>query len=315
MIGGRMKLGLSGGGPISAECQTFIRTVMGMPLLQGYALTETTCAGTVQDLFDSRDGVVGAPVPSVEIRVSSCTEVKDREDQPYLSTDTRHYDGSPCIGRGEVWIRGPSVSQGYYARGVEAASLKKKTAEEFDAQGWFHTGDIGIITPDGSLRLVDRLKNLIKLKGGEYIAVENMEKEFLNCKFIDSINGGIMVYGDGDMDRPVALMQANIKELRAWATASGVSCDDDAKLCADPKVQEMVVADLKKFAKSGNLSPIEVLAAVHLIPGDGPKDEKTTRSPWTPENEFLTASNKLNRNPIKKHLEDILIPLRAKGIR
>ena len=56
----------------------------------------------VQDWLDPRDGVVGAPVPSVEIRVSSCEEVKDREDKPYLETDKVHYDGSPCLGRGEV---------------------------------------------------------------------------------------------------------------------------------------------------------------------------------------------------------------------
>jgi len=315
MIGGRMKVGISGGGPISSDCQTFIRTVMGMPLIQGYALTETTCAGTVQDSKDLRDGVVGSPLPSVELKVSSCNDVRDRDDKPYLSTDTHHYDGTPCIGRGEVWIRGHSVSQGYFARGKEATKLKKARETEFDKDGWFHTGDIGMITPDGSIKLVDRLKNLIKLKGGEYIAVENMEKEFLNCKFIDSLNGGIMVYGDGDMDRPVAILQANIKELQNWANGAGVSYKDSDDLCNNKAALDMVVDDLKKFAKAGNLSPIEVICAVHLITGEGSKTEKTETSPWTPENEFLTASNKLNRNPIKRYLGSIVEVLKAKGVR
>jgi long-chain acyl-CoA synthetase len=315
MIGGRMKVAISGGGPIASDCQTFIRTAMSMPLIQGYALTETTCAGTVQDVRDVRDGVVGSPLPSVEIKLNSCEEVKDREDKPYLSSDTRHYDGSACKGRGEVWIRGPSVSQGYYARGEDAEELKKKREEEFDSNGWFHTGDIGLITPDGSLKLVDRLKNLIKLKGGEYIAVENMEKEFLNCKYIDSINGGLMVYGDGDMDRPVAILQANVKELQKYADENGIKCENSDQLCTNKDVLSMVVNDLKGYAKTGGLSPLEVLCAVHLITGEGSKTDATPTSPWTPENEFLTASNKLNRGPIKKHLAGILEVLKQKGIR
>jgi len=315
MIGGRMKVGISGGGPISSDCQSFIRTVMGMPLIQGYALTETTCAGTAQSDADSRDGIVGAPLPSVELKVESCNEVRDRDDKPYLSTDTHHHDGTPCIGRGEVCIRGHSVSQGYYARGPEAEVLKQKREVEFDSNGWFHTGDIGMVTPDGSIKLVDRLKNLIKLKGGEYIAVENMEKEFANCKYIDSVNGGIMVYGDGDMDRPVALCQANLVELKRYAKAQGIEYRDAEELCANPAVLSMVVSDLKEKAKKGNLSPIEIIIAVHLISGEGEKTQKSSTSPWTPENDFLTASNKLNRNPIKKHLAAILDPLRAKGVR
>lgn len=247
--------------------------------------------------------------------MNSCNDVRDRDDKPYLATDTAHYDGTPCIGRGEVWIRGHSISQGYFARGKEAAKLKQARETEFDVDGWFHSGDIGLITPDGSVRLVDRLKNLIKLKGGEYIAVENMEKEFLNCKFIDSLNGGIMVYGDGDMDRPVAILQANLKELQNWATANGVAYSNADDLCANKAVLDMVVNDLKVFAKAGNLSPIEIICAVHLITGEGPRTEKTDTSPWTPENEFLTASNKLNRNPIKKHLSSIVAALKAKGVR
>ena len=99
------------------------------------------------------------------------TEVCDRDGKPYLETDTSHY-GLPCRGRGEVLIRGHSVSSGY---------LKKieKTQKEFDKYGYFHTGDIAIFTTDGCIKIVDRLKNLVKLKGGEYIALESMEKEYV----------------------------------------------------------------------------------------------------------------------------------------
>ena len=74
---------------------------------------------------------------------------------------------------------------------------------------WFHTGDIGVYTPDGSMMLVDRLKNLIKLKGGEYIALESMEASYSTSPYCAALNGGVMVYGDGEMDRPVALFQVH----------------------------------------------------------------------------------------------------------
>merc|ERR1711865_1353212 len=136
-------------------------------------------------------------------------------------------------------------------------TLQKKTLEEFssaapnatDTYDWFHTGDIGLFTPDGRLRLVDRKKNLVKLKGGEYIAIEQMEAVYGTSSFVDAKQGGIMVHGDGNIDKPVAIVQANMFELHKWAKLNS-----------------------------------------------GPGSDK---SPWTPENGFLTASNKIDRNSIK----------------
>merc|ERR1712216_847443 len=102
--------------------------------------------------------------------VKSCEGVTDRVGCEYKGTDTKQY-GTACIGRGEILIRGGSVSSGYYKQ-------PDKTAEEFDDQGWFHTGDVGVWRTDGTLMIVDRIKNLIKLLGGEYIAVEAMEAAF-----------------------------------------------------------------------------------------------------------------------------------------
>ena len=106
----------------------------------------------------------------------------------------------PCLGRGEICIRSESVSAGYLHK-------PDKTAEEFDSNGWFTTGDVGIWTSDGSLMIVDRIKNLVKLLGGEYIAVEAMEAVFNSSVFCNGLNGGVLVYGDGAMDRAVALVQ------------------------------------------------------------------------------------------------------------
>ena len=101
---------------------------------------------------------------------------------------------------------------------------------------------------DGSLRIVDRKKNLVKLKGGEYIAIENMEMAYGNSSFVNAIDGGICCYGDGDMDRPVALMQLNEVTTMAWAKKNGVSGDFNA-VKNDPKVYKAVLDDLIKVRR------------------------------------------------------------------
>ena len=320
LLGGRQKLFVTGGGPLASEVQSFVRTVFGAPLVQGYALTETTCSGCVQYSSDPRDGVVGPPVNSVEIMLRSCMDPPegqpnaapvpsclDRKGKAYMATDRDHY-GEPCVGRGEVLIRGPAVGAGYLKQ-------PDKTAEAFDANGWFHTGDIAIFTPDGCIKIVDRLKNLVKLKGGEYIAIESMEKEYAKSIFVNAINGGILCYGDGSMDRPVALVQANLLELRKWSNGQNLNFTDDEVMCNDPKVVAAVLADLNKEGKLGGVSSLEILCAVKLISGRGDPNKPELNSPWTPDNLFLTASNKLNRKPIQQGLDSLLQPLIQQAIR
>mmetsp|Transcript_46528 Transcript_46528/g.149452 ORF Transcript_46528/g.149452 Transcript_46528/m.149452 type:complete len:782 (-) Transcript_46528:279-2624(-) len=314
MLGGRLKVGLTGGGPISADVQNFISTAFAMPLLQGYALTETCCAGTVQMLADVRNGVVGPPLACVELKLRSCfndmgePEILDRMMKPYKADDKSHY-GTNCLGRGEVMLRGPSVSSGYFKQ-------VDKTKEVFDTDGWFHSGDVGLFTPDGSLMIVDRVKNLVKLKGGEYIAIEAMEKEYSTSVYVNAVNGGLLCFGDGEMDRPVALIQANLPELEKWATGSGITYGKPEEICALPAAQKLVLDNLVKIGKEGGLCANEILCAIALIPGTGPMaGDLTAASPWTPENGGLTASNKLNRQPIQKGCTQMLDHLREQAIR
>lgn len=314
MMGGRLKLGITGGGPIAGDVQSFIRVCFGIPLLQGYALTETTCAGTIQGVRDVRNGIVGSPVPSVEIKLRSCIgsdglpEVLDREKKPYLEGDTMH-KGEACAGRGEVLIRGPSISKGYFKQPEKMVGI-------FDSEGFFHSGDVGVFLADGSLMIVDRVKNLVKLKGGEYVALEAMEKEYSTSAYVNGVNGGVLCYGDGDMDRPVALVQANAVELKKLAAAKGIPTGSIEDMCKNATVEKAVLDDLVAAGKAGKLGSNEILCAIALIPGSGPENGKATvDSPWTPENECLTASNKLNRNVIKEVFQPVLGPLIKKGIK
>lgn len=309
MAGGRLRVALSGGGAISSETQSFIRTAMGCELLQGYALTETCCAGAVQMPGDTDDCIIGPPFSSVEIKLRSVTgaeEPLDRQGKRYLATDTDHC-GRPCQGRGEICIRGPSVSLGYFKK-------PEQTREVFQEDGWFRSGDVGMWDTKGRLIIVDRIKNLVKLRGGEYIALENMEKEYQTSTLVNGMNGGVMCYGDGDMTRPVALVQVNLPELLNWAKAKGVTHSSPEELCKNKEAEAFVLKSLQDAACS-RLGANEKIVGVKLIPGTGPQEEPTPTSPWTPDNGLQTASKKLNRKPIMTTLKEQMDTLKKETSR
>ena len=297
-LGGRLRLAVSGGGAISANVQEWIRAVFGCPLVQGYGLTET-CAGlTVQGFDDMRVGVVGAPVETVEIILHSEPELTDFDSKPYLSTDTNHM-GAPCKGRGEVWVRGNNVTDGYY-------KMPKETASEFDKNGWFHTGDIGIITPDGTIKIVDRKKNLVKLKGGEYIALERMNQAFNQCQYVDVDGGGVCTYGDSEMDRPVCLVQMNAVKVGELAKSLGIEETSPEKLSKNEKIIAEVTKALNLAGKNTQppLSSLEVLASVALL-----------TKPWSALEGTLTASLKIVPKQIQMAHAEELAAVKSKGIR
>jgi len=295
VVGGRLRLALSGGGPLNSDVQVFIRTCFGCPIIQGYGLTET-CAGlTVQDTSDLRCGIAGKPIESVEVKLLSCPEIRDKGGAAYLSTDTRDVDGNMVHGRGEILVKGTSISLGYYR-------MPDKTKEVFRDDGFFHTGDIGQFMDDGSIRIVDRVKNLVKLKGGEYIALEKMEMTYGNSLFVDAIAGGICCYGDGDMDRPIALMQLNVPYAMKWAKENNVS-GDISVVKESKELEKAILADMKNEGTKGGLSHLERVIALGIL-----------TDPWTPENGCLTAANKLQRRTVIDTFSKEFEETKKKGI-
>jgi long-chain acyl-CoA synthetase len=305
MFGGNLQLCISGGGPIAPETMTFCRVAF-CTTLQGYALTETNACATAQSPKDQRCGVAGTPNRQTEIKLVRVEDVKDRNGKEYAPHDTVHADGTACLGRGEVCIRGGSVSSGYLFQ-------QKKTAEVFMEDGWFRSGDVGVWLPDGSLKIVDRVKNLVKLLGGEYIALEFMETNYGTCPYVNGLGGGILCYGDGTLDRAVALVQVTPAKIRK-ALAHLDLPDDDEELCEMEEAEQVVLKGL--LAAAGDkVGANEKLAGVKLISGAGSMKELEPNSPWTPDNGGLTASNKLNRQVIQRVLEDVIESVKPKGRR
>jgi long-chain acyl-CoA synthetase len=293
-VGGNLKWALSGGGPLNGEVQEFIRVAFDLPLIQGYGLTET-CAGlSIQAEDDERPGVAGCPIPCDEVKLVSTPDVNDRGGLPYLSTDRKDVDGNPVWGRGEIWVKGTNVTSGYY--------MMPEKSKEVYIDGWFATGDIGQFLEDGSIRIVDRKKNLVKLKSGEYVALEKMEMVYGNSDFVDAVAGGVCCYADGDMDRPVALFQLNEVVAMKWAKANGVEGDFETVKNSKELYAAIMESFKNEHAKS-DLSHIEKLSGVVAL-----------TSPWTPENGCLTAANKLQRRSVIDQFSTEFEDVKKKGI-
>ena len=155
---------VSGSAPLSENVMTFFRCMLGICIVEGYGQTEGSAAATLSHTDDIGSvGHVGGPVGGVEIVLADVPEMG------YLKTDTIH-DGAPCHGRGEIWVRGPNVFKGYYMD-------EAKTRETVDEDGWLHSGDIGLWTEAGAIKIIDRKKNIFKLAQGGKI------KFFFYCIF------------------------------------------------------------------------------------------------------------------------------------
>lgn len=262
-LGGRLRFALTGGAALSPEAHEWLRVVLGCPVLQGYGLTETCGAGTLQEIDDLSCGVTGPPVPSVEIKLVDVPEMN------YLSSN------SPP--QGEIWIRGPSITRGYYKN-------EETTQEAYQPEGWFTTGDVGQFMPNGCLKIIDRKKNLIKPPHGEYVAIERLESEYKNCPLV----ANLMVYVDSHHNSCLAFISPDHAALKSWAQRNEFPDPTDLPaVCRDKRLIDFFIKSLMNVARQNNLKNHEHIKGVYIDPED-----------WTPENNLLTAAMKLNRQAV-----------------
>jgi len=164
--------------------------------------------------------------------------------------------------------------------------IKKKTEESFDKDGWFHTGDVGQWNSDGSLSIIDRKKNLVKMAHGEYVALENLESVFGNSPFVSP--NGLMMYGDSYKNNIVAIMLPHQQYLLQWASENNITGSVN-ELVNNEKVIKTVLNTFQELGVKNKKKKFEFIMAVKLVTGE-----------WTPENGLLTAAMKLKRQDIVK---------------
>ncbi|KDO34737.1 hypothetical protein SPRG_00799 [Saprolegnia parasitica CBS 223.65] len=254
----RCELMLTGAAPISAHVLTFFRVLLGVTCHEIYGQTEVSGASNITDHRELDAGFVGPPLHSCNVKLVSVP------DMGYLVTDTVH--GSLAVaGRGEICMRGPSVFQGYFKNPA-------LTKEAIDADGWLHSGDIGVWTLDGRLKILSQ---------GEYVAPEKVENVLKNCAFVNQS----FVYGDSLHAVLVAIVVIDEPQVAALASTLGL---ESAVACTHPSIVEHVTADIARVSKEHGLLGFETVRAVHL-----------TTDVFTVENKLLTPTFKVRRNDVK----------------
>jgi len=271
LLGGRMRFAITGGAPLSPETHEFIRVCLGLTLVQGYSLTETTCSGTCMEWGDSTVGKVGAPMAGMEVKLVDWVEGN------YMVTDTPRP-------RGEIIIGGPTVAKGYFKN-------DQMTEENFFNDGgkrWFRTGDVGELFEDGTLRIIDRKKDLVKLQLGEYVSLGKVESQLKTHPLVENI----CVYGDSYQPYTVAVMVPIRNALETLATELGKTYSDYNVLCKDNDIIQAVIKSINVHGIKSNLEKFEIPKMVTLVP-----------EAWTPESGLVTAAFKLKRKMIQSFFQ------------
>ncbi len=254
-LGGRVRCCISGGAPLAQSLNEFFHAV-GIPIQEGYGLTETSpgigIAGSAPG--ENRLGAVGTALHNIEVK---------------LAPD------------GELLVRGPSVFSGYW-------NNPEATAEAFDREGFFRTGDIARIDEDGFIWITDRKKDLIVTAGGKNIAPQPIENELKKSPWIDNA----VLVGDR---RPfvVALLSPAVEELEAWAAAHGMARRPLADLLAEPEVQKLFADAVETV--NGELARFEQIKKFRVLP-----------EPLSVESGHLTPTLKVKRRVVERDWADLI---------
>jgi len=261
-LGGRVRACVTGGAPISKDTLQFVICALA-PVAQGYGTTETSSACTLAMTFDMNVGHVGAPLGTAAVRLV------DVPDMNYFSGEASAYEGKAKAifdagknkSGGEVWVGGPGVSIGYYdpsvnglKSGIPSNGMAKKTEEDFfmeDGWSWFKTGDIGSWNKEGTLRIVDRRKNMFKTSLGEYVPVEEVEKTYQDsCHFVDFVF--LPKETKVSYVAVCCVVSESIGSVMRWAKENGIA-GDDCTVCASKEFQKLLFSEFEDAAKKKKL--------------------------------------------------------------
>ena len=246
-LGGKIIALISGGAALQPRLARIFHAAQ-MPIYEGYGLTETSPVIAVNYPGHVKIGTVGPVLSNVKVKIA--------ED-------------------GEILVKGPNVMKGYYKD-------PEKTAQVFDEEGWFHTGDIGELDEDGFLKITDRKKEMFKLSTGKYVAPQVVENIFKESPFIDQL------FVVGEKEKFVAaIISPDFEYLIAWAVKNGIIFRDTQELIKHPKVIERFQQEIDKYNKRlGRHEQIKKFAL--------------TCRKWTPETGELSPTLKLKRKYLKQ---------------
>ncbi|MDF2477719.1 MAG: long-chain fatty acid--CoA ligase [Sphingobacterium sp.] len=251
-LGGNIKIIVSGGAALQ-ERLARVFWAADLKVLEGYGLTETSPVIAVNSYLPNglKFGTVGKPLKNLDVKIAS---------------------------DGEILVKGPSITNGYYEN-------EEATKEAFDENGFFKTGDIGEITPDGFLKITDRKKEMFKTAGGKYIAPQSIENKLMESTLI----GQVMVIGE-NKKFPSALIVPAFDVLSKWAAQKGISNSSNEEIIKNPEVIQKYQEEINRL--SGTFGHWEVIKKFILLPKE-----------WTISEGQLTPKLSLKRKIILKENE------------
>ena len=246
--GGRIRFFVSGGAPLNPDIAKFFHAAS-LPILEGYGLTETSPVNSFNTFEHLKLGTVGRPITGVEVRIAD---------------------------DGEILTRGPHVMLGYYHK-------EEATREAIDPEGWFHTGDVGILDAEGFLRITDRKKDLIVTAGGKNVAPQPIENMVKTSKFVSNC---VML---GDRRKfPIMIVVPNLDRLKAWAAHKELVAPDDRGLLALAEVGAKMDREVRKTLR--DLAQFEIPKKLLLIATD-----------FSVESGELTPTLKVKRRAVERN--------------
>lgn len=252
-LGGNLGLMVSGSAAIQPRLARVFAAAE-IPVMEGYGLTETSPVIAVNDQRNGgfKIGTVGKPLNGVEVKIG--------ED-------------------GEILCKGPNVMMGYL-------NDKEKT-DEVLKDGYFHTGDIGIIDSDGFLKITDRKKEIFKTSGGKYVAPQLLENAMKQSRFIEQI----MVIGDGEK-MPAAFIQPDFEFVKQWASRKGLKLGSNQEIADNKEVHDRIQEEIKELNKKfGHWEQI--------------KKFEITPDVWSVDGGEMTPTLKLKRKAIKEKYQKL----------
>ncbi|MDS0293985.1 AMP-dependent synthetase/ligase [Halogeometricum luteum] len=263
-LGGRIDFFISGGGSLSPELCALYHG-MGLPILEGYGLTETSPVITVNPPEEPKVGTIGPPVVDVDVKL----------DDAVVGDVTGAAGGEV----GELLVKGPNVTEGYWNRPEE-------TEAAFE-EGWFRTGDVVELRPDGYVAFRERAKQILVLSTGKNVAPGPIEDAFASSDVVEQC----MVLGDG-RKFVSALVVPNVEGVREWAAREGYDLPDDLRsLCRDDRVRDRTQSEVD--AVNERFEPYERIKQFRLVPEE-----------FTEHNDLMTPTMKKKRRNILDRYAD-----------
>ena len=266
-LGGRIRLIVSGGAPIAPDVYELIRAVITPNIIQGYGLTEVSAAACVQQKNATKNSMAVGPISIIA-------------DLKFRRVPDMDYNPKGDLPSGEIMIRGPGIFKEYYKDPEQTKSVM------FD--GWFATGDIGKMLPDGTIQIIDRVKQLVKLSQGEYLSLTYITDIYSKAKGVEYI----YVYADSMHNHPIAVVIPTKKIIKEWE-AQGFK-----DVCNNQQCKKEIIENMRIVAENTKLRGFERISYIILDDYE-----------FTVENGLLTPSQKPKLSSMKNKYENKLLEL------